>query len=92
MINYEEIKLNEYEMQMIQRVARYSKFKYIARDISGRLFCYEEKPSKFWKMWTSEGKLKHAYMYDSSFQFIKWEDKEPYKIDELLKCEVVEDD
>ena len=88
MINYKEIKLNEHEMDMLQRVARHSKFKYLARDMFGQLFCHKEKPRKFWKVWINESELKHAYMYDNSFKFIKWEDEEPYSIEELLKCEI----
>ena len=62
-------------------------FKYIARDEDGDLNVYIEKPEKsiakiiasYWR-----GTCKFFSYYNHLFQFIKWEDKEPYLIEDLL--------
>lgn len=67
---------------------------YIARDKEGDLFGYASKPIKgtanewienrcFKNGWFNiNGVLKYA---DIKFDFIKWEDKEPWAIDDLLR-------
>ena len=69
------------------------KYKYIARDFSGMLFIYYEKPSKKSEIWGS--KYAHCILddFDELFQFVQWEDSEPTSIQEVLEnCEVVESD
>lgn len=59
---------------------------YIARDSDEYLYVYTGKPTKGGAVWKScEGYL----CIDSAcFPFIKWEDKRPWSIEELLKLEV----
>ena len=67
-------------------------YKWIARDENGTLYLYFyfEKPLKKDDFWKS-GSLEFDFsLYNQLFQFIKWEDKEPYDIDELLKQNGVE--
>lgn len=61
-------------------------YKYIARDGSGNLFLYKEKPNKHkhGKFWNEYEKALELDCFDSLFQFIKWEDEEPYNIKELI--------
>ena len=66
------------------------KWKWIARDLNcGNLYLYVEEPLKddgFWKN-KLEQKWCLIHMFNHLFQFIKWEDDEPYNIEELLKGE-----
>ena len=60
-------------------------YKWIARDIDGCLYVYASKPKKGITMWESDGLP--MIPFDYLFQFITWEDKEPYSIEELLEGE-----
>lgn len=62
-------------------------YKWIARDEDGGLFVYIEKPIKGNICW---GRYTYTYasrldLFNSLFTFIKWEDKEPYLIEDLLE-------
>lgn len=67
-------------------------WKYIARDNDcNRLFLYTDKPSKKSTYWLSETKDANTIRYDVfdvKFDFIKWDDKEPWSIEDLKKLEV----
>ena len=60
-------------------------YKWIARDIDGCLYVYASKPKKGITMWESDGLPMIPFVH--LFQFIKWEDEEPYSIEELLREE-----
>lgn len=66
-----------------------SSCKWIARDNSGDLYLYAKKPCKNSDMswWGNQIALYSLSIYNSLFKFIKWEDEEPYSIEELLKDE-----
>lgn len=77
-----DFKLTEDEKTILRNIEVY---KYIARDEAGTLYVYYEKPEK---------DLDGEYWYGTStcfdvfghlFNFIKWEDKEPYLISDLLE-------
>ena len=63
---------------------------YIARDEDNSLYVYYDKPIRSNKLWISD----YAYhdlpkdMYGSMFDFIKWEDEEPWSVEDLKKLEV----
>ena len=61
------------------------KYKWIARDKNGCLYVYASKPEKVINMW--EGCGQPMFTFYHLFQFIKWEDEEPYSIEELLEGE-----
>ena len=79
----EEPKLTEDEKVILRNVPY--DYKWIARDIDGCLYVYESKPKKGITMWESDGLPMIPFVH--LFQFIKWEDVEPYSIEELLKGE-----
>ena len=61
------------------------KYKYIARDKNGLIFLYAKKPNKCEYSW---GGCKYMLLpLEHLFQFIQWEDEEPYSIAELLGWE-----
>ena len=65
---------------------------WVARDKSGFLYIYENKPQKVVSDWHDTGAIQviREEFYRVSFNFIKWEDTEPWSIKELLKLEVEE--
>ena len=73
-------KLTEDEKVILRNVPK--QYKWIARDIDGCLYVYESKPKKGITMWESDGLP--MIPFDHLFQFIQWEDEEPYSIEELL--------
>lgn len=64
-------------------------FKYIARDQNGGIYTYREKPIKSRREWI-DGAATSLNLYNHLFQFVKWEDDEPYSIEELLKEDTYE--
>lgn len=75
-------KLTEDEKAILRNVPQY--YKWIARDGNGVLCLYPDKPHKSKTIWDNYGAL---FPFHHLFQFIKWEDEEPYSIGELLKGE-----
>ena len=85
----EKTTLNKYERALCEALQT----GWIARDKDGGVYGYKKKPAKSNDRW--EGKwigFSQLMMYNSEIKFdiIKWEDKEPWSIEELLKLEVGE--
>ena len=67
------------------------KYKYIARDNNDALYVYYNKPMRDDKneVWVSDNTdYIPESIFGSIFHFIKWEDAEPWQIDDLKKLEV----
>ena len=79
----EEPKLTEDEKVILRNVPKH--YKWIARDIDGHLYIYASKPKKGLTIWVDTGLPMTTF--DHLFRFIKWEDEEPYSIEDLLKGE-----
>ena len=88
----EPIKLSRLEYEILKKAKEFQ-YKYIARDENGNLYAYQDQPKKNGDYW-SDGCFTGSYIADwlFCFKFVKWEDEEPYSIDELMKCEVVDDE
>ena len=81
----EQIKLSDVERVFLENVDK--DYKWIARDKSGaELKVYTEKPIKKDHYWHSTV-YKYITPFNHLFQFITWNDSEPYNIAELLKGE-----
>lgn len=79
-------KLSETEIVILENIDKESKF--IVRDRDGELKLYTTKPHKLENSWfDSWGEKMYFETFNHLFQFIKWEDEEPYNIEELLKGE-----
>lgn len=67
-------------------------FKYIARDENGRLFVYSEKPIKKSCYYDNVGGVTVGivFAFDIKLPMVKWEDPEPWLIEDLKKLEVCE--
>ena len=59
------------------------KYKWIARDESGSLCIFDEKPKKSEEMWdnVTHSDFIELNCYNSLFNSIQWEDEEPIRID-----------
>lgn len=66
------------------------KYKYIVRDNDGRLHVYEEKPEKDECEWLAPSYV-GLLAFSHLFPMVKWEDEEPWKIEDLLKLDVKKD-
>ena len=75
-----EPKLTEDEKAILRNLPK--EYKYIARDLSGMVYRFIEKPEKRQAIWYDFGQPMIPFYH--LFQFIQWEDKEPYSIEELL--------
>ena len=81
-------KINQEEYEILKGLDK--EWKWIARDseggYSGRLFAYLEKPSKLYDVdeW-DYGRGIHYIDNHLAFQFIQWEDGEPWNIQELIE-------
>ena len=58
-------------------------YKWIARDSSGMVYIFIEKPEKGQAIWYGFGQPMIPFYH--LFQFIQWEDEEPCSIEELLR-------
>ena len=63
---------------------------WIARDFKGELFFFTEYLNE--GLCTHVGNYCRIYGLEDDFDFIKWEDKEPCSVEDLLKLEVKEDE
>lgn len=68
-------------------------FKYIARDENGGLFVYSEKPIKKSCYYDNVGGVTGmaGFVFDIKLPMVKWEDSEPWLIEDLKKLEVCEE-
>ena len=80
----EKPQLNEDE-KAILKVLLNEKYKWIARDKNYWLYVYASKPEKGITIWENTGSPMMPFVH--LFNFIKWEDEEPYSIEELLEGE-----
>lgn len=66
-------------------------YEWIARDEDSTLYIYQDKPEKRVDVWASV--LVHRYLdlFNHLFQMVRWEDDEPWKIEDLLKLDVKKD-
>lgn len=86
----EPVKLSKFEYEYL-KFAKGNEYNFIARDKDGRLFLYETKPWRgelVWKYMSSGIRI-----FTKMFDFVRWQDEEPYNIDEILSnCEVMQDE
>lgn len=84
------VKLSKFEYEYL-KFAKKEGFNFIARDKTNILYGFEKRPKKCDLMWGSGGDC--VRMFKSTFSFVKWEDEEPWNIDNILdNCEVMQDE
>ena len=88
----EPIKLTRLEYEILKWVYN-ERYKYIARDEDGELWIFQSEPKKITIEWDCYYAYTELQLFNKLFQFVKWEDKEPTSIKDVLdNCEVVEND
>ena len=83
------------EKVLLENIAK--NFKYIARNRDSTLFVYGDKPEKevgTLNMWLRkpDSYIANLAVYIHLFPMVKWEDEEPWLIEDLLKLPVKEGD
>ena len=83
----EKITLSETERIILENIDK--NYKWIARDENNYLYVYENKPTREESRWKNNGidLYEDIFVFNHLFQFITWNDSEPYNIAELLKGE-----
>lgn len=59
-------------------------YKWIVRDKYNDIYLHNDRPKKYEDGWGSCYTVEELDLFDHLFQFITWEDDEPYNIEELL--------
>lgn len=60
-------------------------FKWIAKDDSGEIYVFHEKPKNNNGIWDSNGRLRDLDLFTHLFKSITWEDEEPVCIDDYVE-------
>lgn len=83
----QEVELTEDEVIVLKalKIIAGNKNDYLARDENNDLYAYQNEPEKQYTTWGDPKYAEGIYLNKNLFQFIMWEDEEPYSIDELLK-------
>ena len=77
-----------------------AEYKWITRDEDSKLYIYQDKPEKCVDVWMSgrgsmflfcDQRYSPLYLFNHLFGMVKWEDDEPWRIEDLLKLDVKED-
>ena len=77
--------LTEDEKIILRNVPK--QYEWIARDAGDSLCVYTKRPIKQMSVWSTDGWMSPMALFHNLFQFIKWEDDEPYLIEDLLREE-----
>lgn len=81
----EDLTITSAEKVLLENVEK--KYRYIARDYNSELFLFGEKPTKENEMWprNMNNFIASFTVYSHLFPMVKWEDEEPWLIEDLLK-------
>ena len=78
-------KINQEEYEKIKLLPNYD-WNWIAREKTGKILSFTNKPTKTDEVWKDkQTRLWFNYKDSQLFQFIQWEDEEPYEISELIR-------
>lgn len=83
----EKPKISESDRRFLDYIP--DEYNWMARDKNGLLYVYYCKPFKSKESWISEN-IKGVKEFKISFSIVKWEDEEPWLIEDLKKLEVVD--
>lgn len=78
----EKITLSEAERIILENIDK--NYTWIVRDDNGQLKIYTQKPKKGTANWLWNIEFTKLNAFNHLFQFITWQDDEPYNIEELL--------
>ena len=83
-------KYSDIEIQTAKNLLKEG-YKWIARDESGGLFAYIDKPIKLDTFWCSDGDSNCVCYYVPIFQNVKSEDSEPTSIESIVHPQILDD-
>lgn len=83
-------KYSDIEIQTAENLLKEG-YKWIARDESGGLFAYTDKPIKLDTFWCSDGISNCVFYYVPIFQNVRSEDKEPTSIESIVHPQILDD-
>ena len=86
---HEEATITDDEKAILRNVP--GKYEWIVRDKKGTLYVYQDKPQKVAGDWKYIGSVGCLDVLNHQFQMVRWEDDEPWKIEDLLKLDVKKD-
>ena len=82
----EDLTISEDEKAILRNLP--AKYEWIARDEGGVLYIFRDKPKKEGFTWVVGFGSRCLNLFDHLFKMVKWEDDEPWKIEDLLKLDV----
>lgn len=88
----EEPTITEDEKAILRNLPE--EYRFISRDKSGELYIYRDKPEKrYGRVWENgvSNKVIYLMIFNHLFQMVRWEDGEPWEIEDLLKLDVKKD-
>lgn len=71
------------EFEMLKYVKNLG-YKYMARDLDREIYFYKYMPEKIDILWTAGDDKYLGLGFFDLFNFVKWEDEEPWRIDFIL--------
>lgn len=83
-------KYNDIEIHTAKNLLEHG-YKWIARDESGGLFAYTDKPIKLDTFWCSDGISNCVCYYVPIFQSIRFNDKEPTSLESIVHHQILDD-
>ncbi len=89
----EPVKISKLEYGILEYLFKNKQYKFIVRERNDCLYIYKSNPKKEVDGWQSLSMSCGLNPFNGLFEFVKWEDKEPTSIEDVLNsCEVIEDD
>lgn len=82
----EDLTISEDEKAILRNLP--AKYEWIARDENGVLYVFCGKPKKKEFTWAVGFGSRCLNLFDHLFKMVRWEDDEPWKIDDLLNLDV----
>ena len=85
----EELTITDDEKVILRSLP--ANYKWIARDKDSKLYVYLDKPEKCEYIWTDKRNYSSLEALSHLFEMVKWDDDEPWKIEDLLKLDAKKD-
>lgn len=86
----EQPKMSKKDRDFLEYIS--NTFKYVIRDRDGNMYIYERKPKKGEAFWMCGGNTIGLSIFGVKLPMVKWEDEEPWSIEDLKKLDVVGDE
>lgn len=84
----EPLKISKKDKTFLEYIG--NDYKYIARDSTGDIFLYTNKPERNKEVWLLNPGFVNLKLFDLDFPMVKWEDEKPWLVEDLKQLEVVD--